>query len=193
MNLQVIAAQDCTNRKVRSETTTHSRKLPGHKAQPLLSQRTTLLFTGPHAHTHSLTHSHRHTKTNTHMQTKPGKVRRHSSEEKPLSAVCVFVCVLLDPAHWVTDSDVWRQRGCASCLSPNGRPTSATWPECSSCFSATEGDNKLLWKAGGREGGVRGIHTQQDSAPTGMEKRSPHSPTLDLLCHPSNWTHFFSR
>lgn len=191
MNLQVIAAQDCTNRKVRSETTTHSRKLPGHKAQPLLSQRTTLLFTGPHAHTHSLTHSHRHTKTNTHMQTKPGKVRRHSSEEKPLSAVCVFV--LLDPAHWVTDSDVWRQRGCASCLSPNGRPTSATWPECSSCFSATEGDNKLLWKAGGREGGVRGIHTQQDSAPTGMEKRSPHSPTLDLLCHPSNWTHFFSR
>lgn len=102
MNLQVIAAQDCTNRKVRSETTTHSRKLPGHKAQPLLSQRTTLLFTGPH----TLTHSHRHTKTNTHMQTKPGKVRRHSSEEKPLSAVCVFVCVLLDPAHWVTDSDV---------------------------------------------------------------------------------------
>lgn len=100
MNLLVIAAQNCTNRKVRSETTTHSRKLPSHKAQPLLSQITTRLFTGPHTLTHT------DTQRQTHTQTKPGNVRRHSSEEKPLSAVCVFVCVLLDPVHWVTDSDV---------------------------------------------------------------------------------------
>lgn len=87
MNLQVIAAQDCTNRKVRSETTTHSRKLPGHKAQPLLSQRTTLLFTGPRTLTHTDTQRQTHT-----CRLNLGK-SGDTAARRSLCLQCVCLCV----------------------------------------------------------------------------------------------------